>query len=330
MKVDSLSDQKRKYHSNVKGQHKSVITDKYAGDKAKVLVLHGGMSFERDISKISSKGVVEALVQLGYGVTVVDVGIDIQEFLLKNSNYDVVYNCLHGTYGEDGCIPSILNSIDLPYTHSGVRASVLGFYKDVTKSMCNELGIITPKAELVDINNKSTSFQFPYVIKPIAQGSSLGVEVVFSGDDYSIENYDFFYGDVALVEEYIEGQEIHSAVLDGEVLGILETRPIKKRFYDYETKYTDGLALHIHDVDITEKERSNIFDVSTKIYSFMNCKGIVRFEFIYNSTQDKSYFLEGNTHPGMTPLSICPEIAQMVGIDFSELVVRILNSAGVD
>lgn len=300
----------------------------YSGSGPHVALLFGGMSAERDISILSSEFVLKALLNMGYKVTAIDPGVDFAQALLAASP-DVVFNCLHGTYGEDGTVPAILDMLRLPYTHSGAKASLVCFHKDLTKSLCLAAGVLCPRWRL--ISQKSAKMQHiepPYVIKPLAQGSSLGVEIVFSGE-LGIESYSFPYGGTALVENYIPGREIQVAVLNGKAIGMLEIKCLKKRFYDYDTKYTEGLAEHISKPNLPEEVSSEILALAEKVYSLAGCRGIARAEFIYGN-DGKSYFLEINTHPGFTGLSICPEIAMLNGINFKELIRTCLESACFD
>lgn len=295
-----------------------------------VAVLHGGFSKEREISNISSRYVVPRLVSLGYRVSAIDIGMDIAEVLLKLQP-DVVFNCLHGTYGEDGCIAGILNLLNIPYTHSGVKASNICFYKDVTKRICKASDILCPKWELIhNDSNVHPTIPLPYVIKPLAQGSSLGVEIMFPGDGRTAKDYDFAYGNLALLEEYIKGREIHVALLHGKALGMLEIKYLKNRFFDYESKYTPGFAEHILDPQMPLTKREEILRIAEKAYSVLSCRGIARADFIYEPETGNVYLLEINTHPGFTELSLCPEIALKAGISFSELLERILAGAQCD
>lgn len=298
-----------------------------------VAVLVGGMSAEREVSISSSIGVIDSLLRLGYKVTKIDMGMDISSCL----NYikpDVVFNCLHGTYGEDGSVPGLLNIMHIPYTHSGLLSSAIAFNKQKSREIFSHNGF---KCASVLYVSKSDNIKFdpmkrPYVIKPLSQGSSVGVHVVFEGDDFNFADYDFKYGDVVIVEEYIKGRELDIAVLNGKAIGVLEIKLLKnKRFYDYETKYTDGFAEHICPADLPRDKYQKVLDLSEKLYNVMGCKGICRVEFIYSEEKDDFYVLELNTHPGMTPTSLCPEIAQKCsGMGFKDLVEEILKTASFE
>lgn len=300
--------------------------------KKHIVVLAGGMSAEREVSFSSASGVAKALVNLGYRVTQVDMGADLATCLTELKP-DVVFNCLHGTYGEDGCVPGLLNIMHIPYTHSGLLTSAVAFSKMVSRDIFLQRDVKCADAVYVNKNDsiKTDPIKRPYVIKPLAQGSSVGIKVIFDGDDFNFTDYEFDYGDTILVEQYIKGREIEVAVLNGKALGALEIKLLKnKRFYDYETKYTDGFAEHIFPANLSSKAYDRSLELSEKVYKAMGCKGIARVEFIYSDEKDEFYILEINTHPGMTPLSLCPEIAQKVGISFEELIDEILKSASYE
>lgn len=296
--------------------------------KKHIAVVGGGMSAEREVSLVSSKGVVASLVRSGYKVTFVDMGADIAT-ILANIKPDIVFNCLHGTYGEDGCFPGLLNIIRIPYTHSGLLASAIAFNKIKSKELfiANDIPIAAHVIVNKSDNIKSDPMPRPYVIKPMNQGSSIGVEVIFVEDDYDFAKYDFPYGEQIIVEEYIKGREMQVAVLNGKALGALELKFLKRRFYDYDTKYTDGFAEHLVPAPLTKAQNDILLNLSEKANAVIGCIGLVRAEFIYNEASDKFIILEVNTHPGMTPLSICPEIALHQGINFDALMKEILNSA---
>ncbi|WP_341756382.1 MULTISPECIES: D-alanine--D-alanine ligase [unclassified Candidatus Tisiphia] len=306
----------------------TILSDK---GKKHVAVVGGGMSAEREVSLVSSSGVNQALVDSGYKVTFIDMGVDIASVLLQIKP-DIVYNCLHGTYGEDGCLPGLLNILRISYTHSGVLASSLAFSKTHAKAWFVANGIKIAKSIVVNKsdNIRDDPMPRPYVIKPIAQGSSIGVEVIFVEDDFNFADYDFPYGDQVMIEKYIKGREMQVAVLNGKALGVLEIKLLKQRFYAYDTKYTDGFAEHLCPAPLPQNMYNKLLEESEKIYQTMNCRGVVRAEFIFDESKNEFFTLEVNTHPGMTPLSIIPEIAALQGMDFRTLVERILETACID
>ncbi len=306
----------------------SSITAHNSEGKKHIALIAGGMSAEREVSIISSEGTLKTLLDLGYRVTSIDMGADIAS-VLADIKPDIVFNCLHGTYGEDGCLPGLLNIMRIPYTHSGVLSSALAFNKIKSKQFFVANDITTARSVIVSKKDglKTDPMPRPYVIKPVTQGSSIGIEVIFTEDNFDFANYSFPYGEQIIVEEYIRGREMQVAVLNGKALGILEIELLKNRFYDYETKYTEGFANHILPAKLPEQIYQDILLQAEKAYKLMDCNGMVRVEFIYNEELNKNYILELNTHPGMTPLSICPEIAAFVGINFPAFIEELLNSA---
>ncbi len=305
-----------------------ILSDK---GKKHVAVVGGGMSAEREVSLVSSSGVNQALVDSGYKVTFIDMGVDIASVLLQIKP-DIVYNCLHGTYGEDGCLPGLLNILRIPYTHSGVLASSLAFSKTHAKAwfVANDIKIAKSIVINKSDNISNDPMPRPYVIKPLTQGSSIGVEVIFVEDDFNFADYDFPYGAQVMIEEYIKGREMQVTVLNGKALGVLEIKLLKQRFYDYKTKYTDGFAEHLCPAPLPQNMYNKLLEESEKIYQTMNCRGVVRAEFIFDESKNEFFTLEVNTHPGMTSLSIIPEIAALQGMDFRTLVERILETACID
>jgi D-alanine-D-alanine ligase len=309
-------------------RHKSDITI-YSGDKTKsVALLYGGMSAEREVSISSSQGTLKSLIALGYKVIAIDVGADLAKILMDQKP-NIVFNCLHGTYGEDGCIPGMLNMMHIPYTHSGLLASAMWFNKEKSREFFLTHNIKCARSILV---NKSDHFKTdpmprPYVIKPLTQGSSIGIKIIFEDTDFNFADYDFEYGDRILVEEYVKGREIQVAILNGKALGTLEVIPTERSFYDYDTKYKDGLAKHETPANISPEVEKQAMEISEYIFNHTGCNGVGRAEFLLND-EDELFILELNTHPGFTPLSIVPEIAQKVaGIPFEQLVQEILQTA---
>ena len=301
----------------------------YNAKKKHVVLIGGGMSAERQVSFMSCDGIANSLIELGYGLTFVDMGEDIAQ-VLQELNPDVVFNGLHGTYGEDGCLPGLLDIMKIPYTSCGLLTSSICFNKKRTLDAFKSNNIKVAESILIKESDgvKIDPMMRPYVIKPLSEGSSVGVEVIFEEDEFDFVNYEFEHGDI-LVEKYIKGREIQVAVLNGKALGTLEIVLLKgKRFYDYETKYTAGFAEHICPANLTENAVKRAMDIAEKITNIMDASGMVRVELIYSDAEDDFYALEINTHPGFTPLSICPEIAQkQCGISYTELVESILLEA---
>ena len=295
--------------------------------KQHIALIYGGMSAEREVSKSSAKGIEKTLVEMGYQVTAIDMGADIAQ-VLAQIKPDVVFNALHGTYGEDGCLPGLLNIMRIPYTHSGVLSSALAFDKVKSKEMFFANHLQQAKSVFVSssMGYREDPLPRPYVIKPVNQGSSVGVELVFAEDDFQFADYKFPYGDV-LIEAYIQGREMQVAVLNGEALGALEIQLINKRFYDYEAKYTEGYTRHLMPAPIESAAYETLLGLAEKAYKVLGCNGMARVEFIYQEAKNEFFILEVNTHPGFTPLSICPEIANAVGITFPQLLEEMLASA---
>lgn len=288
-----------------------------------VALVYGGMSGERDVSLMSEPGFKTALLELGYKVTPIDMGHDFAEQIIK-VNPDIVFNGLYGTYGEDGCLPGLLEILGIKYTHSGVLASSVGFNKEVSLEILAQNGIKTAKYKIVskDDEIKGDPMPRPYVIKPISEGSSLGIEMIFEEDDFDFSKYQWLYGEKIIVQEYVKGREIQVAILNNKAIGLLEIIPLKRRFYDYDTKYQDGMAKHVIPVTIEKEIEDEIMRLSEKAHNCIDARNINRVEFLYDETKGKDgiYILEVNTNPGMTPLSIVPEICQFHGISYQNII----------
>ena len=248
-----------------------------------VMLVGGGMSAEREVSYSSANGIARSILELGHNVIFVDMGIDIASVILK-LRPKVVYNSLHGTFGEDGCLPGILNIMRIPYTGAGVLSSAISLNKRKSFQIFSMSGLIVPKNIVLHKQHinlaHSEPMPRPYVIKPIAQGSSIGVKIVFEDTKFNFADYSFPYGDI-LVEEYIAGREIQVAVLNGKALGVLEIELLKgKKFYDYETKYTQGFARHILPARLKQEQYERVIEMSEKANNVLDCSGMVRAEFI--------------------------------------------------
>lgn len=300
-----------------------------SSNKKFVVVVGGGMSAEREVSFMSANGIVRSLLDLGHQVIFVDMGADFPNVIM-HLKPDAVFNALHGTYGEDGCVAGLLNIMRVPYTGCGVLSSSVAFNKKKSHQIfvANNIKVAAAKFIKKLDNLKEDPMPRPYVIKPLCQGSSVGVQLVFENDDFSFADYDFAYGKEVVVEEYIKGREIQVAVLNGVAIGALEIKLLKgKRFYDYETKYTEGFAEHILPAPLAADLYARVLKIAEHSCEIFDCSGMVRVEFIYDEVADDFYMLEVNTHPGMTPLSICPEIATLKNITYTQLVDQILQNA---
>lgn len=315
---------------------KTVINEtrlpKIANDRnnTHVVLLYGGMSNEREVSLMSEPGLTTALLENGYKVTTIDMGFDFAEAILK-LNPDIVYNGLYGTYGEDGCVPGTLEIIGIKYTHSDVLASSVGFNKIFSGALFRDHKIKCAKRKIVnkEENIATDPMPRPYVIKPINEGSSVGVIVVFEEDDFNFREYEWNYGSSIIVEEYIPGQEIQVAVLKDKAIGAIEVRPLKRRFYDYDSKYKENMTQHIMPAEVSESAYKKVLEIATQAHQLIGCKSVSRVDFRYNKEEgdDGFYILEVNTHPGMTPLSLVPEICAYYGIFYNQLVDKIVQDA---
>ena len=293
--------------------------------KKKVAVLMGGWSGEREVSLSSGAGALKALQERGYDTKAIDVTPDMLK-LVQDLSYgpDVVFmGALHGRWVEDGCLQGLLEMMHLPYTHSGVRASANAMYKPTSRRLLEQAGVPHPQGWLVTKEMlERLECPFPCVIKPLEEGSSLGVEIIQDRQALLNSQTPWDYGARALVEVYIPGRELQVAVAFGKALGTIEIRP-HQGFYDYKAKYTDGQAQHIMPAAVAPDVYAQSLELAQRAYAALDCEGIARIDMRYNDTDQGPpglYVLEVNTQPGMTSLSLVPEIAAHVGISFGELV----------
>ena len=297
-----------------------------------VAVLMGGWSAEREVSLVTGRACAEALRQEGYRVSEIDVGRDIAQVLVRERP-DVCFNALHGRWGEDGCIQGLLEVMEIPYTHSGVRASALAMHKPSAKEIFRQAGI--PLAEGKVVSRRAflagDVMDPPYVVKPINEGSSVGVHIVMPGENVRpFVDGEWPFGEEVLVERYIPGREIQVAVMGDKAIGAIEIRP-KGRFYDYETKYTEGKADHLMPAPLPPEDYEEALRLALLAHQALGCRGVSRADLRYDDTgpgKPRFYMLEINTQPGMTPLSLVPESAAHAGISFGELVRWIVEDAG--
>ena len=302
--------------------------------KKKILVLMGGISGEREISVLSGKACVKAIDKKKYKVKTLDPKLNFIDQLRK-INPDIVFNALHGTYGEDGFIQSILETEKKKYTHSGVLASSIAIDKEVSKKIFKKNKIVTPKYFLYDFNSstnlsqklKKNKINFPVVIKPINQGSSLGVYICTNKNIKNKIKLLKSYRRI-IVEEYIPGREIQVAIMGQIKLGAIELKP-KRKFYDYYAKYfKKSKTKHIMPALLNKKKYQEVLDIAKKAHKIIGCKGITRSDFRFY--KNKFYLLELNTQPGMTKLSLVPEIAAYKGIKFKQLVEWMIKDASIN
>ena len=302
-----------------------------------IAVLMGGWNSEREVSLRSGEAVFKTLKQLGYQVTKIDFSRKIFE-QLSEIKPDIIFNALHGQYGEDGRIQGILDVLQIPYTHSGILASALCMDKVLTHKICATVGVKYPQYEILKKGedeknkNKIATIGKPFVIKPINEGSSVGVEVILAEMKFDFAQYQWKYGEEIIIEKYLAGQEVQVAVMDGKALGAIEVRP-HGLFYDYKCKYTAGMTDYIMPAEISSEKYSEILDLAEKCHQVTGCKGISRIDFILNNKNGGDgnfYLLEVNTHPGFTATSLVPKIAKRVGISFAEIVEFLLKTAQHD
>lgn len=296
---------------------------------SRVAVLMGGWSVEREVSLVSGQAVSEALRALGHEVIEIDVDRDIARRLAE-AKPDVAFNALHGRWGEDGCVQGVCEILGIPYTHSGVMASALAMDKPMAKRLFADVGIRCPEGRVVAPAElaEQDAVPPPYVIKPLNEGSSLGVEIVMSGGPGDLPD-SLAGAEQVLVERFIPGRELTVAVIGGKALGVLELRP-RRGFYDYEAKYTEGIVDHVMPARVDDTIYDQALQQAALAHRTLGCRGLSRADFRYDDTETdpgELYLLEVNTQPGMTPLSLAPEIAAHSGLDFGALVSWMVEDA---
>ena len=303
----------------------------------KILILGGGFSKERAISLDTAKSVLKALKKKDYKAIICEPDGNLIK-KIKSFRPNVVFNALHGRFGEDGYVQTILETAKVKYTHSGVIASYIAMDKEISKKLFLKNKIITPKYLKYKFNKNNTikkkiiftvkkKLKFPVVIKPINEGSS--VNVYICNKKNLIQNLKklFQYKEI-LIEEFIPGREIQVAILGKKKLGAIELIP-KRKFYDYEAKYSAKAATkHIIPVELDKKDLNNVMNIALKAHKLIGCKGVTRSDFKFN--KGKFYLLETNTQPGMTKLSLVPEIAAYSGMSFINLIEWIIRDASIN
>jgi D-alanine-D-alanine ligase len=303
----------------------------------KILILGGGFSKERAISLDTAKSVLKALKKKNYKAIICEPDGNLIK-KIKSFRPNVVFNALHGRFGEDGYVQTILETVKVKYTHSGVMASYIAMDKEISKKLFLKNKIITPKYLKYKFNKNNIikkkiiftvkkKLKFPVVIKPINEGSS--VNVYICNKKNLIQNLKklFQYKEI-LIEEYIPGREIQVAILGKKKLGAIELIP-KRKFYDYEAKYSSKAATkHIIPVELDKKDLNNVMNIAFKAHKLIGCKGVTRSDFKFN--KGKFYLLETNTQPGMTKLSLVPEIAAYSGMSFINLIEWIIRDASIN
>ena len=298
-----------------------------------VAVLMGGWSAEREVSLVSGAAVAKSLKAQGHKVTTIDIGRDVSELLAAlHPRPNVVFNALHGRFGEDGIVQGMLEILGIPYTHSGVLASALAMDKPMARRLFRDAGLNVAEGMVLS-RDEVLAGDFmvpPYVVKPINEGSSVGVRIVHPSDNQTpFADTAWPYGEEVLIERYIPGREIQVAVMGDKALGAIEIRP-KSGFYDYEAKYTAGKADHLMPAPIAPAAYDEALEVALTAHRTLGCRGVTRTDLRFDDTEGgsgKFFVLEVNTQPGMTPLSLVPEIAAHKGISFDQLVSMIVEDA---
>jgi D-alanine-D-alanine ligase len=299
-----------------------------------VAVLMGGWSNERPVSLMSGNGVADALEKVGYKVSRVDMDRNVAQ-VLAALRPDVVFNALHGVPGEDGSVQGMLDLMDIKYTHSGMVTSVIAIDKELTKQRLVPAGIPMPKGTMVDSESlfAADPLPRPYVLKPVNEGSSVGVAIVTENSNYGNPIARDAKGPwqefaTLLAEPFIKGRELTVAVLGNKALCVTELKP-KSGFYDFDAKYTDGLTEHICPAEIPDDIGQYMLDIALDAHRLLGCKGASRTDFRWDDELGKNgvFVLETNTQPGMTPLSLVPEQARHVGISYEQLVDMIVKEA---
>ena len=299
-----------------------------------IAVLMGGWSAEREVSLSSGAGIAAALESLGHRVTRIDMDRDVAATLAAAAP-DLVFNALHGTPGEDGSIQGLMDIMGLRYTHSGLATSVIAIDKVLTKQALVPHGVPMPGGRIVSSEELFTADPLarPYVLKPVNEGSSVGVAIVTADGNYGNPIGRDVTGpwqefDALLAEPYVRGRELTTAVLGDRALGVTELRP-KTGWYDYESKYTDGMTDHIFPADIPDDITDACKAIALRAHQLLGCKGCSRSDFRWDDERgvDGLFLLEVNTQPGMTPLSLVPEQARHLGMSYPELVQAIVEEA---
>ncbi|HIJ96492.1 MAG TPA: D-alanine--D-alanine ligase [Desulfuromonadales bacterium] len=298
----------------------------------KIGVLYGGLSAERDVSLKSGTAVHQALVAQGYHAVAIDVGYDLAD-VLKTEQIEAAFIALHGRYGEDGCVQGLLELLQIPYTGSGVLASALAMHKLYSKQTFAANGILTAPFRCyrrgVEVRLADLPFGLPLVVKPVQEGSSVGVSIVKEAAQLAVAlELAFRHDEEILIEQYIKGQEVQVGILDNRPIGAIEIVP-KNEFYDFEAKYTDGMAEHIFPARLDAALYEKAQQIGLAAHRSLGCKGYSRVDLLVTEGGD-CYVLEVNTLPGMTSLSLFPEIAAKgAGLPFEKLVATIIASASL-
>jgi D-alanine-D-alanine ligase len=300
-----------------------------------IAVLMGGRSAEREVSLSSGRGVVKALREEGFEAVELDPGDNPGDQLFR-VRPDAVFNALHGRFGEDGTVQGLLELMRLPYTHSGVLASALAMHKERTKDVYRAAGLPVVKSIVADRRAVAQQhlMEPPYVVKPVNEGSSVGVFIIRKGDNRppaALGSDQWTLSDEMMVEEFVPGRELTVSVMGDKALGVTEITT-ELAFYDYEAKYAAGGSRHILPADLPSKVAEEAMELSIRAHQALGCRGVTRTDFRYDDTgaRPRLILLETNTQPGMTPTSLVPEQAAYLGISYAKLCRWIVEDASCD
>jgi D-alanine-D-alanine ligase len=302
----------------------------------KIAVLLGGHSAEREVSLVSGHDCARALEEEGFDTVLIDPSTSDLAAQLNTAKPDVVFNALHGRWGEDGCVQGLLELLRLPYTHSGVLASALAMHKQRAKDVFQAAGLPVVKSLMVDRREAAARhlMEPPYVVKPVNEGSSVGVFIVRKGDNRPPEalgTAEWQLSSEMMIEEYVPGRELTVAVMGGKALAVTEIVP-KTAFYDYEAKYASGGSVHVVPAQVPATIAEKAMRLAEKAHEILGCRGVSRADFRYDDSgpNHRLILLEVNTQPGMTPTSLVPEQAAYRGIGFGALVRWMVEDASCD
>ncbi len=306
----------------------------------RIAVLMGGLSAEREVSLNSGKACAAALRDKGYDVAEIDVSRDLGALVKALSpKPDAVFNALHGRWGEDGCIQGLLELLQIPYTHSGVLASALAMDKQMAKTVVATAGVTSPEGRVIKAKDLEAGDPLPrpYVVKPVREGSSVGVRIVREGDNQApISMHGWAPETDLLAEPFIEGRELTVSVMGDKALAVTEIRPLGEGFYDYDAKYSEDsqvAAVHKLPAEVPSEIYDQAMSASLAAHKALGCRGVSRSDFRYDDTggmPGSLYYLETNTQPGMTSTSLVPEQARYLGMSFPDLCAWMVENAACD
>jgi D-alanine-D-alanine ligase len=293
-----------------------------------ITIVYGGDNSEREVSFASGKEVGKVLVKSGYKVSYLDPKNGNFIELVKALNPDIVFNALHGSFGEDGTLPAILGNLGIAYTHSAVKASAIAWDKNLTKIIAKSLGMDLPKSEVFTVGlEPSLEMELitkkPFVIKPVSDGSSCNIQIILKPGEFRLTDLAKLSAGKYLIEEYIGGREISIAVLDDKVMGAIEIIT-REGFYDYKAKYEEPDNQYITPPDLKKELLDDVYTKIEKLHKMLGCINISRSDFVFKD--EKFYFLELNTHPGLTASSLVPKIASGQGISMTDLVIKLVEN----